>query len=155
MVRRIGLLFALALAGCGSESGGSDMTPCEADQQTVEAENTAPCCSQEPLTAADCPEGTTFSTFTDEEHDLSGEQCLTAEGDGTGIVRQATLGGATVFRGSAGNGLDIHCDASTGRQVVRYDNGCVEACYDGGRLVPRAECPGIVSDRAPSCPGYE
>lgn len=145
------LALVLALAGCGSDGGGDDLTPCEADQQKVEAENTAPCCDQTPLTADDCPEGTAFSS------DEFGECCKDAAGD-HGICRAAAEDGSTVSRSEAGV-RSIQCDWTTGREVVEFNltDACVEACYDvNGQKVPRADCDvARIGARVPACPGYE
>ena len=71
------ILLVLLLAGCGSEDGGED-----GRVQCTEQEGLAPCCDQTPLTAADCPQGTTFQLFDDPEHDVAGEACVTETGSG-------------------------------------------------------------------------
>ena len=134
-------LLVLALAGCGSEGGRGEDGPVECTEQ----EGLAPCCDATPLTAADCPQGTTFQLFDDPEHDVAGEACVTETGSGAGRQRVTNQAGAvTQVYDRDGGHYNIICSPTTGRVLARLDTAaeCLAACYDeAGALLTRAECP--------------
>jgi len=142
------LVLVALLAGCGSDAGEANDGPVEC----VEKDGLAPCCDATPLTAADCPQGTTFQLFDDPEHDSAGEACVTEEGSSAGRQRITnTAGAVTQVMDYNVEHYNVICSPSTGRELARLDTAaeCLAACYDeAGAPLTRAECPHMTAANA-------
>ena len=150
-MRAMLMMAALALGACGEGGGGDGAGGAGGAPACVDEPGRAPCCDQTPLTADDCPAGTTFA---------EGEQ---ADGDwGQGCVGEAggAVVGVEISRGAVQYRMTpdryTFCSTATGLVIgimERTPTLCVAACWDAvGEPVTREECDATaVSPTQPAC----
>lgn len=142
------VILTLALVACGGETSGDG--PSGAAPACVDEPGLAPCCDQAPLTAEDCPAGTTFA----EGDGVDGSWSQGCNDPVSGAVRGVRFVNGVPVQRVEPDTL-MMCNATNGRAMVvaHRDPLCVVACYNAdGAEIARDDCdPNLIGPGALAC----